>query len=199
MSCNHNLPDKLMPDDLNLAILGMLESAVGEVFGTYGAVLDGTEIVRPIEYRARDGFIPFTDGGWAADVAFVVRPGDEVPRCLEASLESARDYLRDLAETECPEELEGADREDWIKEYEMYQAAPDAMYVFFRAQYYAPGSGFGNYPETGSVLFRAGWTADEYGRENHATWEYSQEYALPLVAADQELALIKRDMLKAVL
>ncbi|MDE2096218.1 MAG: hypothetical protein KGL39_03165 [Patescibacteria group bacterium] len=139
--------------------------------------------VEPIEHEAREGFMPFTNGGWSGRAAVLFRDGKDHFKAMSSYAEQDHkdmlcEFREDLTRKGAVDAFDDASDEDiWNRfsnEAEKWQdgweeSDDDVFFLDFRAVYYAPGN-FRNKSGKPEVYFYAGVNTDfNYGRDS-ITW-----------------------------
>jgi len=164
------------------AIKDMLDEKLLDAFNTiaddYELTNAGEVETKEIEHASRDGFIPFTDGGVQVDgfttVEYLTGSGTTVPNVeaqkdIDAAQESNYTYAKEEFIKKYPELVEKLGVEN-IYYNELYNAGysseaeelsemergdgEDTVMFIIKAQYYAPGNGHSDNPDTHSLYMR---------------------------------------------
>lgn len=176
---------------IDAAIKSLVQEIADNCRIKYESYFDSDFAVEEIEYKSRDGFIAFTNGGYECSIAFTldsVANGNvfhsAIKECYDSiMLDCMRDYIRennleldngksvfDYTDGECWSII---DTEDEIKEsyYDFEQEYCDAVYyITVRAVYYNTDN---SQLKGGGVLFDLAYNLDDYGRDCNAVNVFS--------------------------
>ena len=179
---------KLVLDStIDAAIKSLVQDIADSARAKYESYFDSDFEVEEIEYKSRDGFIAFTNGGYACSIPFtldMVANGNvfhpAIKECYDSiMLVCMRDFISD--NELLPEESDKAlyslsDNELWglissdeeTKEsyYNFESEYCEGIYwITVRAMYYDATQ---DIDEKGYVLFGLAYNLDDYGRDNKA-------------------------------
>lgn len=176
---------------LDSTIDATIKSLVQEIANSarvkYESYFDSDFEVEEIEYKSRDGFIAFTNGGYTCSIPFtldMVANGNvfhpAIEECYDSiMLDCMRDFIGDneLLSEDSDKALYSLNRDDlWglidsddeTKEsyYDFEQSYCESVYwITVRAMYYDATQ---DIDEKGYVLFDLAYNLDDYGRDNKA-------------------------------